>query len=61
MNYLGQGEKSLLTFQNRRGEDIGERTVNRVDEDELDFLPIEHDFLETGNAEVDLDVVDEVT
>ena len=28
VNYLGRGEASLLTFQNRRGEDIGERTVN---------------------------------
>ena len=28
VNYLGQGKKSLLTFQNRRGEDIGERRVN---------------------------------
>ena len=30
VNYLGRGEKSPLTFQNRHGEDIGERTVNRI-------------------------------
>ena len=28
VNYLRQGEKSLLMFQNRRGEDIGKRTLN---------------------------------
>ena len=50
VNYLGRGEKSLLTFQNRRGEDIRERTVNQVDEDKSDVLPIEHNFLETGDA-----------
>ena len=31
VNHLGRGKKSLLTFQNKRREDIGERTVNRVD------------------------------
>ena len=65
VNYLGRGEKSLLTFQNRRGEDIGERTVNRVDTVESDVQLIEHDMLQTsdagGGAETDLDVVDDVT
>ncbi len=28
VNHLGRDKTSLLTFQNRRGEDIGERTVN---------------------------------
>ena len=35
--------------------------MNRVDEDESDVLPIEHNSLETGDAEVDLDVVNDVT
>ena len=35
--------------------------MNRVDADESDVLPIEHNFLETGDAEVVLDVVDDVT
>jgi hypothetical protein len=56
VNYLGRGEASLLTFQNRRGEDIGERTVNRVDTVDLDAQPEGYDMLEDTN----LDVVDDV-
>ena len=65
VNYLGQGEKSLLTFQNRRGEDIGERTLNQVNADDSDVQLIEHNLLDNGNAdgnsEIDLDVVNDVT
>jgi hypothetical protein len=59
VNYLGRGEPSLLTFQNRRGEDIGERTVNRIEESESDVLPIEHDMLES--PEITEDLVDDAT
>ncbi len=58
VNHLGRGKTSLLTFQNRRGEDIGERTVNRIDADKLGVLPIEYDMLEDTE---NLDVVDNVT
>ena len=40
VNYLGRGKKTLLTFQNRRGEDIGERTVNQINKEKLDVQPI---------------------
>ena len=39
--------------------------MNRIDEDESDVQPIKHDLLENGDAnsdaEVDLDVVNDVT
>ena len=45
VNYLGRGEKSLLTFTNKRGEEIGERSVpDRVVEADVDE-PIEQDML----------------
>jgi hypothetical protein len=60
VNYLGRGEKSLLTFQNRRGEEIGERSVlNQVVEDDT-LEPIENDMVEIG-VDTNLDVVDDVT
>jgi hypothetical protein len=65
VNYFGRGKKSLLTFQNRRGEDIGKRTLNQVDAENLDVQLIKHNLLDNGDAdgdaEIDLDVVDHVT
>ena len=62
VNHLGRGEKSLLTFQNKRGEDIGERTVNRVDVVESDVQLIERDMKgHEYDAANNLDVVDDVT
>jgi hypothetical protein len=61
VNHLGRGETSLLTFQNRRGEDIGERTVNQINADESGVLPIEYDMFENTENTENLDVVDDVT
>ena len=59
VNYLGRGEKSLLIFHNKRGEEIGERSVlDRVIEADTNE-PIEHDMLDVGN-DTNLDVVDDV-
>ncbi len=61
VNYLGRGENSLLTFQNRQGEDIGERTVNQIDADKSGVQPIQYDMLKTVKDTENLDVVDDVT
>ena len=65
VNYLGQGEKSLLTFQNRRGDDIGGRTANRIGADKSDVQPIKYNMPKTDsavdNTEINLDVVDDIT
>ena len=59
VNYLGRGEKSLLTFTNKRGEEIGEKNVlDCVVEADADE-PIEQDMLDVGN-DTNLDVVDDV-
>ena len=58
VNHLGRGEKSLLIFTNKRGEEIGERSVlDRVVDDADE--PIEQDMLDNGN-DINLDVVDDV-
>ncbi len=62
VNHLGQGKKFLLIFQNKHGEDIGERTVNRVDVVESDVQLIERDMKgHEYDAANNLDVVDDVT
>ena len=59
VNYLGRGEKSLLTFTNKRGEEIGERSVlDCVVEADADE-PIEQDMLDIGN-DTNLALVDDV-
>jgi len=59
VNYLGRGEKSLLIFHNKCGEEIGERSIlDRVVEANANE-PIEHDMLDVGN-DANLDVVDDV-
>ena len=59
VNHLGRGEKSLLIFTNKRGEEIGERSVlDRVVEADADE-PIEQDMLDVGD-DTNLDVVDDV-
>ena len=61
VNHLGRDKTSLLTFQNRQGEDIGERTVNRINADESGVQPIEYDILKNTEDTENLDVVDDVT
>ena len=61
VNYLGQGKKSLLTFQNRQGEDIRERTVNRINANKSGVQPIKYNILETVEDTENLDVADDVT
>ena len=53
VNHLGHGETFLLTFQNRRGENIGERTINQIEENESEVLPIEYDMLKNTENLVD--------
>ena len=61
VNYPGLGKKSLFTFQNRRGEDIRERTVSQINADELGVQPIEYDMRKTVKDTENLDVVNDVT
>jgi len=62
VNYLGRDESTLFTFTNRRGEEVGERTLNRVEV--LNDEPVEHVVHNIGDAgdggNSNLDVVNDV-
>ena len=61
VNHLGRDESTLFTFTNRRGEEVGERTLNRIEGSNDE---IEHDMHNVGVARdginPNLDVVDDV-
>ena len=48
VNHLGRDELPLFTFTNRRGEEVGERTLNRVEVSNNE--PIEHEVHDIGDA-----------
>jgi hypothetical protein len=47
VNHLGRDESTLFTFTNRRGEEVGERTLNRIKGSNEE---IEHDMHDVGDA-----------
>ena len=61
VNHLGRNESPLFTFTNRRGEEVGERTLNRIEGSNNE--PIGHEVHDIGNAgdgnNPILDVVDD--